>query len=325
MGLRRTRARAARDFGCRLLAVILLIGAAPRVCAADGSDWTPAFRIGPAIHIQGLDGSVRSPDSLPFIQGPSGVPDNPATPADEGFNVSPQGAPGDSAQTIEFRFALRLYAPEDLIGGGDRYRPRFFVQVGAERPLDDGFVALRYNQTFNSTAPADYGQPLTAFCPSATAQACAYAARVNVDVLANWSLGFGADFTLPVWEDQFHLTPFVEYVGQAVESDSSFELSLSATGVSDIRRTIRSKSDTELLHGIATGLGFEIDVYQGSWFDLRLFLESRAAWILNDRDIRYDGTNPTPTPNFNTADFMARPSGFIVTTGGGIEIRLRRR
>src|SRR5690606_26198596 len=73
---------------------ILLLRPVVAFAEADDSGWVPAFRVGPALHIQGLDGSVNSPDSLPFLQGPSGVPDNPNTPANEGFNVSPQGAPG---------------------------------------------------------------------------------------------------------------------------------------------------------------------------------------------------------------------------------------
>lgn len=302
---------------------ILLLRPVVAFAEADDSGWVPAFRVGPALHIQGLDGSVNSPDSLPFLQGPSGVPDNPNTPANEGFNVSPQGAPGDSAQTIEFRFGLRLYAPEDLIPIDDELRPRLFLQVGAERPLDDGFVALRYDQTFDNSVSQLYGAGRTVgeFCPGTSPQACAYAARVNFDILANWSVGLGADFTLPVWEDQFHLVPFVEYFGQAFESDSEYSLTLSRTNQSDSKTTIQSESDTEILHGIAAGLGFEVDVYETSWYALRLFLESRAGWILSDREVRYDGTNPTPTPNFNTADFMVRPSGFVVTTGGGIEIR----
>jgi hypothetical protein len=324
----KTRGNPSRSISLsRWIAGLLALLTVPAASFAEGDDsgWTPAFRIGPGVHLQGLDGSVRSPDSLPFIQMPSGVPDNPATNANEGFDVSTQGAPGDSAQTIAFRFGLRLYTPEDLLPISEKVRPRLFFLLGAELPLDDGFVAMRYDQNFDNNVAQLYGagRTLSEFCPGTPAtQACRYSSRVNIDILANWSAGFGADFTLPVWENQFHLVPFLEYFGQAFESQGEFGLTLSQNLQSDVNRNIKSESDTELLHGLAAGLGFEVDVYETKRFGIRLFLESRAAWILNDREVRYSGTNQTPTPNFNTADFMIRPSGFVVTTAGGIEIRL---
>lgn len=318
-------ARTVRSSGWIAGLLILLASPTNAIAEENVSGWTPAFRIGPAIHLQGLDGSVSGPDTLPFIQLPSPNPDNPATVANEGFDVSTQGAPGDSAQTIEFRFGLRLYAPEIPLPIDDEVRPRPFIQVGAERPLDDGFVAMRYNTGFDTSVASLYGtnRTLSEFCPGTPAtQACAYASRVYVDILANWSFGLGADFPLPIAENQYHLTPFVEYFGQAFESNAEFVLNLSQSATSDSRRPIKSTTDTEILHGIAAGLGLEVDVYETKWFGLRLFLESRAAWILNGREVRFSGVNATPTTNFSSADFMVRPSGFAVTTAGGIEIRL---
>jgi hypothetical protein len=314
----------------RLIPFILALGlmvAAPHRALADASasQWTPAFRIGPGLHVQGLDGSVFGPDTPIFIHTPSPTPDNPATTADEGFDVSTLGAPGDSIQTVEFSFRLRLYAPQDLFEFTEKSRIRPFIQMGAERPLDDGFVAMRYNSTFDTSVASRYGagRTLSEFCPGTPAtQACAYESRVRVDVLATWSAGFGADFTLPIAEDQYHLVPFVEYFGQAYQSESEFELTLRQSLSSDNTKTIKSKTGTEILHGVAAGLGFEVDVYEAKWFAIRLFLESRAAWLLNDREARTSATNPTPTPGFNTADFMVRPSGFVVKAGGGLEIRL---
>ena len=89
--------------------------ASAATAAEDEGRWALAVRGGVGIHLQGLDASVRGSDLLPFIRTSPGFVDNPATAANEGFDVSVQNAPGDSAQTIEFRLGLRLYAPEDLL------------------------------------------------------------------------------------------------------------------------------------------------------------------------------------------------------------------
>jgi hypothetical protein len=315
--------RAVRAAARLAVAAALALGCGTAFADEDGSHWTPALRVGVGVHSQGLDGSVLGLDALPPLQMPSGVPDDPNTPAMEDFDVSTPGRPGDSATTIEFRFGLRLYAPDDLLPIEDKYRPRLFVSAGAEMPLDDGFVATRYDNNFDVTVPALYGAGLTVadFCPEVGTQACTYSARVKFDIVANWSFGFGADFTLPVFERQFHLVPFVEYFGQAYESDGWFNLKLAASQTSDDARRIQSSSDTEFLHGIGAGLGFEVDVFEGDRISTRLFLETRAAWILNDRETKYYGTNPVPTANFNTAEFQIRPSGFVVTTAAGVEFR----
>ncbi|HPG27716.1 MAG TPA: hypothetical protein PLW10_18925 [Myxococcota bacterium] len=298
--------------------------ASAATAAEDEGRWALAVRGGVGIHLQGLDASVRGSDLLPFIRTSPGFVDNPATVANEGFDVSIEGAPGDSAQTIEFRLGLRLYAPEDLLPLPERGRPRLFVQAGIEKPLDDGFVALRYDRNFDSGVSALYGTGRTVgeFCPDVPpTQACGYAARVNYDILLNWTVGFGADFTLPVWQDQFHLVPFVEYFGQAFETDAAFSVTLTQSLQSDARRVIKSSTGPDYLHGISAGLGYEVDVYENDYGNIRIFLESRATWILNDREVRYGAVNPTPTTNFSTADFMVRPSGFIVTTAFGLEFR----
>ncbi len=281
---------------------------------ARESGWMPSFRISPGIHIQGLDGNTVSQDALPALRVP--VPDDPATAPREDQYATP-GAPGDSATLIAFRFGLRLYAPEALLSLPDRARPRLFIEAGAEVPLDDQFVAARYNFDF------DRGDGTVAdFCPGATqSDSCSYAARVNVDLLANWNVGIGADFTLPIWERQYHLVPYVGYFGQAYEADGRFGLKLNVPGQSDVTNSIKAESGTEIVHGVSAGLGLEIDVYDGPRVDSRLFLESRMSWILTDRETNFSGTNPTPTPNFDTADFLARVSGFVVTLAAGFEFR----
>ncbi len=327
---------AVRRFGLLLLALLsfgmcvaLETATAVEADADSGSDsdadsrWTPAFRVATGIHVQGLDGRIFGRDALPFLQGPSGVPDDPGTTQMEDFDFSTTSAPGDSATTIEFRFDLRLYAPENLLPLPDKFRPRLFVQMGAEIPLDDGFVAARYDANFDTNVRGELGAEVSDFCPNTpTTRACTYAARTNFDIIANWSFGVGADFTLPVFEDQFHLVPYLGYFGQAYESDSSFVVTLAQSiSSSDVDQEISGASGTEILHGISAGLGFEVDLYKGDLIALRLFLESRATWILTDRETSYDGTNPTPITNFSSADFLIRPSGFIVTQSAGLEVR----
>ena len=272
----------------------------------DPEGWTPSVRIGFGFHVQGLDGSAFSPDSLPPIQ------------SDPDF--ASVGAPGDSAKSPAFRLGIRLYAPEDLLGES-RYAPRIFIQGLLERPLDDGFIASRYDVDFDFL-DGDVGDVCPLTPPTRT---CSYSAKTSVDILYNWAVTAGLDIRLPVWEGQFHLVPSFGYFGQATEGEGTFGLILaSSVGLgSDDDRAMSASSGTEVSHGVTTGLAFEIDVLDGEAFSAKVFLETNASWILTNRDSRFSSTNVTPTPNFNQAEFLIRPSGFAVMSGAGVEIRWR--
>ncbi len=275
--------------------------------------WSPAFRIGMGVHVQGLDGNVFSPDSLDPIRIP---PTNPLVP-----DRSSSGAPGDSATTQVVRVGLRLYSPEDLLFES-RWAPRLFLEAGFEAPLDDGFTASRYNADFDNN-PRNPNEPLPAVaCPEAVVgSSCSYRGTTTVDILYNWNAAIGVDFRLPIAKGQYHLVPRVEYFGQAYDSEGRFDLTISQSLASSDLRPIRADGGTEILHGIGTTLGLEVDVYRGASFGTRLFVESRTAWILSDRKNEFEGTNAVPTVNFDTAEFLLRPSGFVVTAAAGIEIR----
>ncbi|MAG31961.1 MAG: hypothetical protein CL908_13825 [Deltaproteobacteria bacterium] len=307
--------------GLRLLVASLLAGVgiglatSPSIAAEEIPEgWSPALRLGVALHLQGLDGAAVSPDSLDPIRIPPTTPGEP--------DRSSGSTPGDSAQTAVIRAGLRIYAPEDLLGER-AYAPRLFLQAGFEKPLDDGFVASRYNFDFDVFDLGDITGDVSDFCPEAPpTTTCSYEGRILVDILANWHFGLGADFRLPIADGQYHVVPTLEYFGQAFEAEGSFGVTLAQSqGGTDDVRMIAEKSDTEIVHGVAAGLGLEVDVWQADWLAAKLFLNSRAAWILTDRETNFSGMNPTPTVNFNQADFTARPSGFIVTTGAGIEFR----
>lgn len=313
---------------CRQLVALLVAGVIGWAGSASAADegvaraveeehsdegWTPALRVGFAsVHVQGLDGSLVSPDSLEAIREP------PTTPGVE--DRSSPGAPGDSAVTQLIRLGIRVYAPEELLGERERFgSPRLFVQAEVDAPLDDGFIAARYDEDFD-------GSELTGvigdFCPEVPpTESCAYSGRVKVDIKANWTLEVGADFELPFGEGQYHVVPTFGYFGQAYEAHGDFKVTLSQASVNDNVRKISTTSDTEFLHGVAAGLGLEIDVYESSLIRGKLFLNGRAAWLLNDRETRFSATNPIPTVNFNQANFMARPSGFVTAVSAGFEVR----
>lgn len=295
------------------LFVVSSAGAADSESEGEPEGWSPAFRVGMGVHVQGLDGNLFSPDSLEPIRLP---PTDPLVP-----DRSSPGAPGDSATVQILRLSLRLYSPEDLIYES-RWAPRLFFEGGFELPLDDGFTAARYNADFDSN-PTNPNEPLPAVaCPEATmGSSCSYSGRATVDILYNWHAAIGTDFRLPIARGQYHLVPRVEYFGQAFDSEGRFDLALTQSFGSEDLRPIRADGGTEILHGIGATLGLEVDVYRGSTIGTRIFVESRAAWILSDRENEFEGRNTVPTVNFNTAEFILRPSSFVVTAAAGIEIR----
>ncbi len=295
---------------------LINIGSSSPTHAADDppEGWSPAFRLGFAVHVQGLDGSAVSPDSLDPVR------ISPTMPGE--IDTSSGSAGGDSAVTEAIRLGLRLYAPERLLGESP-YAPRLFMQADFEQPLDDGFVASRYNFDFDVLDLDDVSGDVSDFCPEVPpTTTCSYDARVLVDILGNWHVGVGADFRLPIADGQYHLVPTLEYYGQAVEVEGTFGLTLSTSQAdTDNIRTIAKKSGVEVSHGVAAGLGLEVDVYRGGGLAAKLFLNSRAQWLLTGREVSFSAMNPTPTTNFMSADFIGRPSGFIVTSSAGIEIR----
>lgn len=309
---RRSRSRTPRTTALAVVAAILALGltGTASVSAAEGEPgegWAPALRFGFGLHLQGLDGNAVAPNSTLAIQ------------TDPAFRTA--GAPGDSAVTEEVRVGLRVYAPEKLLPES-AFAPRLFLEGGFEKPLDDGFIASRYNFDFDILNTGGVGGDVSAFCPEAPpTQSCSYEAKTTVDILYNWWIGLGADFRLPIADGQYHLVPTLAYFGQAFESEGVFSVNLSQTLGSDEPRRITSEGDEEILHGIAAGLGLEIDVFEGESVSARIFLETRGAWLLNDREVPFSGTNPVPTVDFQSADFLVRPSGFVLTTAGGVELR----
>jgi hypothetical protein len=282
---------------------------------AEPRGWEYGLMFGFGVHSQGLDAAAISPDSLDFIREP------PTTPGVK--DTSSGTAPGDSATTPYLNLTARLYLPEDLLGEG-YHVPRILFDLGADFPLDNSFRGGAYDFDFDTLDFTNPSQDPADFCPQEQpdpVDACSYAARTTVDILANWTVGVGLDFTLPVLEDRYHVIPSFGYFGQAYESDGTFSVTLSSNVASDDVRSIQASSDTEILHGLYAGLGLGVDVWEAMGMTSRLSLNGRAAYILTDRETTYSGTNPTPTPNFNTSDFIARPSSWVFSAFAGFEIR----
>ncbi|MBJ21480.1 MAG: hypothetical protein CL933_18895 [Deltaproteobacteria bacterium] len=307
---------------CFLACAGLAMANAPSVAAETAAEkkeaegWVPALRLGVGVHVQGLNGSASSPDSLDPIRNPPTLPGEP--------DRSSANAPGDSAVTEFIRVGMRLYAPENLLGEG---APRLFAQAGVETPLDDGFIAGRYNFDVDILDFGTTTGDVSDFCPEVPPTTlCSYEARIFVDILANWHFGIGSDFRLPIADGQYHIVPTLEYFGQAFESEGTFGVTLSqGLGTEDDPRVISEKSQTEFIHGVAAGLGLEVDVWEADWLAARLFLNARAAWLLTERKASFSGMNPTPTVNFNQANFSAQPSGIVLTIASGIEFRWKGR
>lgn len=287
-----------------LLAVVLSISSVATAPASAADEeprgWTPALRLGMGVHSQGLDGDAFSPDAL----------------------VSPSGAPGDSIVTIGFRGGMRLYAPEDLLPSDSWTAPRLFLTASVDVPLDDGFIASRYDSNFDINDTFEPGVSISEFCPNAPpTQSCVYSSRTKLDLLVNFSAGIGAEFQLPIAEGQFHVSTTLEYFGQSVETEGTYSLESTASLGVSAESSIAEKSSSETLHGISTGLALGVDVYDNEWIAARFFVESKVAWILSDREVDVRGPPADPPDPFATVFFRVRPSGFLVTGGAGMEFR----
>jgi hypothetical protein len=263
--------------------------------------WEYGLMVGFGVHNQGLDGAAFSLD----------VP--------EAIRTDSAQAPGDSATTPFLSVTTSVFFPEDLLGTSD-FAPRLVFDLGADFQLDNAFRASAYNFDFDVL---DGGGTVGQYCPQPGVKTCSYEARVRVDVLANWYAGVGFDFTLPVAERRYHVTPGFGYFGEAYESEGLFSLSGSDNLASDDENSISSTSDAEVLHGLYGRLGLGVDVWETGAFTSRLSINGRAAYILSDRETTYSGSNPNPPDDFtfDQANFMARPSSWVFTVYAGVEVR----
>ena len=58
-----------------------------------------------------------------------------------------------------------------------------------------------------------------------------------------------------------------------------------------------------------------VDVYEWKEFQVRLFLDTRFSWILNDTEQNY-----TVESEYGSFDIKAGPEKFIAQAGGGLRI-----
>jgi hypothetical protein len=266
--------------------------------------WIPALRLGFGVHTQGTDGYVASQSALPAIQDML------------------SSASGDSMTTPFFKGGLRLYTPEFEFRG----KPRLFFLANGEIPFDDDFIASSLILTYNRN-PDDFNIPggLGTVCPGAgggtgnTVSSCSYNARSQISLIAQWQAGIGIDWTLPIDERQYHIAHTLEYYGEAYDSEGRYVQILSRTtnGQPDNEETsIVQSGPTESLHGIAASFFAEVDAWEGEHLTGRLFVGTRLGWILSDRESSYSGSDAT-----GSADFLVRPSSFLISVSGGFEIR----
>ncbi len=182
--------------------------------------------------------------------------------------------------------------------------------------------------------------PSTASCDATTAS--------NTSIQDMWYLGVGFQVPVPIFEDRAKFRLSFDYLGQKWgPQDFSFDRNSSYTvcygqgafidpnnnncvrpntgpgpptrpGLIQIDQTKESVSglgSSLTTHALGIGLKGLVDVYEWRGLKVRLFLETRFAWLLNDYE--QTGTFETDLGSFNST---IRPSEFIAQGGGGVRV-----
>ncbi len=306
-------ARHAAVFGWLVcgLAVFIAGGAAAQSSDADTSDaqdgdrervkyeleWMPSLAISWGAYSQSMDGTTTSSEST----------------------ITP--ATGDSLITTMFQFEGKLHTPLQLDVPS---KPRLFLTVGLQIPLADELIAERINDSFDrgdadfasncpDTIPGPNPPPDPNQGPSST---CSLAIRNRVSIDAMWYAGLGVDFTLPVLDDQFHVSPALEYYGFAAQTVGQFQRSTSGPQLDDLIEVADVVGDAEVYHGISPSLTLSVDVFEEGPWRWSMFLQGRAVFVLNDPD-----TQARTSLGTNQIDFVTDLDDVIAQGTGGIQLQ----
>lgn len=236
---------------------------------------------------------------------------------------------GDSFISEIVGFEGKLYTPLRLDDAPAK--PRIFLSGGAHIPLADGLIGERIEANFD-LAPSggpnpnpEFQQNCAEFIPDlqgnpAPGQTCSLRVRNRTTINALWFAGFGLDLTLPVWEDQFHILPAVEYYGMSVQSVGEFRRTTAGNpGVNDFIEIADAVGDAEIYHGISPSITFLVDVYEDGPVRWSMFMRARYIFYLDDPDVTSSSNLGTNTINFTAGiddKAPAATAGFQVTWTG---------
>jgi len=236
---------------------------------------------------------------------------------------------GDSYISEILGFEGKLYTPLRLEDAPAK--PRIFLTGGVHIPLADGLIGERIEANFDR-APSGGPNPNPAFLQNCAVtipdlngnpsdgQTCSLRIRNRATINALWFAGFGVDLTLPIWEDQFHIMPSVEYYGMSVQSVGEFRRTTAGNpGVNDFIEIADSVGDAETYHGISPSITFLVDVYEDGPVRWSMFMRARYIFYLDDPDVTSSSSLGTNTINFTAGiddKAPAATAGFQVTWTG---------
>jgi hypothetical protein len=267
--------------------------AAPAVRPINHSHptWQPAGSFSFGVHNQGIDGSTSSSRT-------GSVQNN-----------------GDSLITEFFRLKARLYTP--IEAHDSVLHPRLYLTGSVDIPLADNLISNRVDAIFNRTGTGQAQFPTV--CPpmtgGLTTSSCTIQSRNRVTLLTQWSVGFGADLTIPVLDRQFHILTSLEYFGQLIQGGGEFTLRSNSGVQASSTDGVEIVGDAEVFHGIAPTLGIHVDVYRAAQYSIQLFIEGRAAWKYTERDLSDTGSSADLS-----ATFRSKVRNFSVQGNGGVTI-----
>ena len=287
--------------------------------------WQPTLALGFNVHSQGLEGTTETPRFVPAD------PPNPAS----GWFATGRGEK-NRLQNIFFDAKVGLYAPPFSSEG---LTPRLFIYAGAQMPFTDTFTAYRYNRAYaeGKTVGVCGGSDPGFNPPLADLSSCAITARNNVKLNGTWYAGLGVEFTLPYRQRRFHLRPSIAYMGQSYSATGDVETFEFERNVSIFREeSVSGSHGSQVVHGFGPAFELGIDFAQVGPIGIEIYLETRFAWLIGNRDVSFsddpqmrtctttvtarDGsktTTPCATDQLS-AEFSVGLDQFIAQGGAGL-------
>ena len=266
------------------------------------------FEIGAGflLHSQGQNarivGSLRNDNYDPGL--PSG-PTNPEfiTKPLEGL-VEPALAPGFTVEATVLSPALFEH----------QYAPSLFLHVGYENLLEDSFATFRSIESYSSS---DRPNLTAEECEGGSdLSSCDISSGFDTAIQNMWFLGVGVDLPTPAFEDRLRLRVALDYLGQEWKGpDFRWERNTTLQGGARSKQSVEASFPSLTTHSLGVGVAALVDVYEWKEFQVRLFLDTRFSWILNDTEQNY-----TVESEYGSFDINAGPEKFIAQAGGGLRI-----
>ncbi len=270
------------------------------------ADWMPSIGFNFGFHTQSIDGTTSSSTAT-------------ITPGN-----------GDSYISQLVGFEGRLYTPlrfEDV-----PTKPRLFISSRFYLPLAEELIAERIEANFSRNPGGGGGGDDPAFLTNCAVnipdlsgnpspgQSCSLRIRNKVTIEEMFSAGLGIDLTLPIFDEQFHIQPSLEYFGMTVQSVGEFRRTTAGNpGVNDLVETAAAVGDQEFYHAISPALTFLVDVYEEGPFRWSMWMQGRVMFFLNEPSIRSGSSLGTNQIGFlvEIDDFAPQATvGFHVTYTG---------